>query len=126
MRKFLSILLLFFSTPSFADWDLVASAADNTSDHYIDLDQIRKEGGFIHFWTLTDLKIPDGDGDLSYVNFVLGDCELFRIMYLTGYYYKKNMVKGILTGSTYGQTAEWSSPETGTIDEVLLNKVCDS
>ena len=116
-------MLLLFSTPSFADWDLVASAADDTSDHYIDLDQIRKEGGFVHFWELTDLKQPDKDGDLSYVSFIMGDCESFQLTYLTQYYYKKNMGEGKSSGR--GDATEWMSPEANTLYGFILKKACD-
>ena len=57
------ILLLLFATLSFADWDLVATAGEGSVDSYIDLEQIRKEGGFIHYWNLMDLNQPDSDGD---------------------------------------------------------------
>ena len=125
MKKFLTILLLLLAAPSFADWDLVGTAENGTPSSYIDLDQIRKEGGFIHFWNLSDLKQPDSDGDLSYLTFVLGDCKSFRLMYLIGYYYKKNMGEGASSGSIYGKPSEWDSPTTGTMDELMLNKVCD-
>ena len=123
MKKFLTILLLLFATPSFADWDLVATAEDDSVSNYIDLDQIRKEGGFVHFWELMDLKKPDQDGDLSYVTFIMGDCESFQLMNLTMYYYKKNMGEGKSSGR--GETTEWVSPEADTLYGFILKKACD-
>ena len=123
MKKFLTILLLLFATPSFADWDLVATAEDDSVSNYIDLDQIRKEGEFVHFWELMDLKKPDQDGDLSYVSFIMGDCESFQLMNLIMYYYKKNMGEGKSSGR--GETTEWVSPEADTLYGLILKKACD-
>ena len=124
MKKFLIILLLLFATPSFADWDFVGTAGDGSVDSYIDLDQIRKEGEFIHYWNLMDLKQPDEDGDLSFVTFILGDCKSFRLMYSLAYYYRKNMGGGELSGIMHEPT-EWQSVETGTLDGFALKKACD-
>ena len=81
MKKLLILLFLLITTPSFADWKYVITTADDTADYYIDMDQIRKEGGLVYFWALTNLKKPDSGGDLSYIYLVQGDCKLFRVIF---------------------------------------------
>ena len=124
MKKLLIVLLLLITTPSFADWKYVVTTADDTADYYIDMDQIRKEGGLVYFWALTNLKKPDSTGDLSYIFLVQGDCKLFRVIFFAEHYYKKNMGKGKLS-SSHLIPSDWTSPEKDTVNEVLLKKACE-
>ena len=124
MKKLLIIFSLLITTPSFADWKYVTTTADDTADYYIDMDQIRKEGGLVYYWGLTNLKKPDSGGDLSYVYLVQGDCKLFRVIFFAEHYYKKNMGNGKLSGS-YLNPSDWNSPEKDTANGALLKKACE-
>jgi len=53
---------VFFSSPSFAEWTSVRQGAgeSNSGDaFYIDYDRIRKNDGFVYFWTLSDYLNPN-------------------------------------------------------------------
>ena len=70
------------SSSSYAKWTKVdESVSGNT--FYVDFERIRKVDGFVYYWWLYDLLKPDKDGSLSSLNYIQGDCKLFRYKYLS-------------------------------------------
>ena len=60
--KTLTILLtltftVMFSSPSFADWKKVSESVDGDT-FYVDFERIRKHGGYVYWWYLTDYMKP--------------------------------------------------------------------
>jgi hypothetical protein len=55
--------LTMFASTSFAEWTKVTKNSGGT--FYIDFDKIKKDGGYVYFWELSDLIKPNKDGKLS-------------------------------------------------------------
>ena len=69
MKSLLTIFTLvftvIFSSPSFAKWEKVTEDTMGNT-FYVDFERIRKHGGYVYWWDLTNLLKPDKDGDWSY------------------------------------------------------------
>jgi len=68
MKKLLLIFTLLFSTvmfssPSYSEWTKLSK--NQKSDFYVDFERIRKQGGYVFFWLLSNYYRPDHEGDLS-------------------------------------------------------------
>ena len=125
MKKLLVLLFtILLSFNSFGDWKWIGDNA-NSNDYYIDFEKIKKVDGYKYYWFLTDLLKPDKDGDFSYVSYVQGDCKLSRYMYLSEFYYKQPMGEGKVTTNTI-ENPKWSYPPPDSMNEYLLEQVCDS
>ena len=112
---------LMFSSPSFAGWTKVDE--NEIGNHYVDFDKIRKQDGFVYFWTLFDLLKPDPDGDMSYKNYKQGECKLFRFKSLGFSFHKEPMGGG--TGETGNpENPEWNYPSPNSGDKMTLKLVC--
>ena len=95
MKTLLTIFTLVFtviiSSPSFAKWKKMTE--DNVGNtFYVDFERIRKHDGYVYYWVLEDLLKPDKDGDLSYRNYLQGDCKLFRVKILSYNYHKRELI----------------------------------
>ena len=134
MKKITIIFTLLFSTvmfssPSYAEWTEVGSSVGGTT-FYVDFDRIRKHGGYVYFWILTDSLKPDNFGDLSSKLYRQGDCKLFRHKMLSSSFHKKPMGNGpgqVIkhTGHKHtGELAEWKHPPPNSSHEIILKRVC--
>jgi len=126
--KTLSILLtltfsVMFSSPSFADWKKVSETVDGDT-FYVDFERIRKHGGYVYFWYLTDYLKPSEYGDLSAKVYKQGDCKLFRFKYLSDSYHTQPMGKGTPSASSNKPDKEWEYPSPDSSSETILNSVC--
>ena len=77
MRKLLTLTVLvlsLLSTPVFADWTKVSmNIYGNTINTiYVDFERIRKHGGYVYWWNLSDFPKPDKEGNLSYKTYKQG------------------------------------------------------
>ena len=127
MKKIILIFAFLFSTiiwssKSFGEWEFVESSTDGTRT-YIDFDKIRKHDGYVYFWALEDLLKPDQDGDLSYINYYQGDCNLFRYKHLSASYYKQAMGEGTVNNVT-DENPEWKDVNPNWIMATYLKLVC--
>ena len=116
-------LTMMFSSPCFAEWTKVSENVDGTTS-YVDFDGIRKVGGYVYFWVLTDYLKPKL-GDLSVKVYNQGDCKLFRGKPLSFYSYKEPMGGG--TGDVSEPVKEvqgWMYPLPNSVDEIMLKSVC--
>ena len=127
MKKLLLIFTLLFSTlmfstPSYGEWTKVSESVNGTT-YYVDFERIRKHGGYVYFWYLTDYLKPQKDGELSRTIYQQGDCKLFRYKILSDSYHKEPMGDG--TGKTDNEPdKEWSYPSPNSGNEGILKKVC--
>ena len=123
--KYLLTTLMFtamFLSSSFAGWTKVTENVNGT--YYVDFERIRKHGNYVNFRELVDLLVPDKDGDLSYKLYQQGDCKLFRYKYLSSSNHKQPMGRG--RGAVYNEPdKDWRYPSPYSINEVVLNSVCD-
>lgn len=112
-----------FSSNSFAGWTKVDETAEGTT-FYVDFERIRKHGGYVYFWYLTDLLKPNKFGEFSDKTYSQGDCKLFRYKWLDISYHTQPMGEGTPseTGVTKGQ--KWRYPSPDSVIETVLKTVC--
>ena len=128
MKKLLLIFTLLFSplmfsTPSYGKWTKVASVDNGADIFYVDLERLRKHGGYVYWWTLSDFTIPTTHGDFSNKNYRQGDCKLFRYKNLSWSFHQEPMGGG--TGIQIPPDDKgWNYPPPNSADEVILKRVC--
>ena len=61
---------------------------------YVDFERIRKHGGYVYWWDLSDLLKPTETGMSSAKVYRQGDCKLFRYKSLSFSSYKEPMGGG--------------------------------
>ena len=128
MKKLLLIFTLLFSTlvfssPSYADWTKVGTSVDGDT-FYVDFDRIRKHGGYVYFWQLSE-SVKPVLGDLSAKFYIQGDCKLFRFKYLSYYFHTEPMGNGTPTSSGNTPDKEWRYPSPNSSHEDILKSVCN-
>ena len=126
MRKLTLTALIFsllvLSSTSFADWKNVRENVDGDT-LYVDFERIRKHGGYVYWWELSDLLKPTEQGYLSDKSYNQGDCKLFRYKNLSFSSYKEPMGGG--TGEFYNKPdKDWSYPPSNSNDEFILKSIC--
>jgi hypothetical protein len=115
-----------FSSTSFAGWTRVGESVDGNT-FYVDFERIRKHGGYVYFWDLTDYLKPTKYGHLSGKGYLQSDCKLFRIKALSSSFHKEPMGGG--TGQVIepkGKQANWIYPSPNSMTETILKSVCPS
>jgi hypothetical protein len=117
------LVLSLLSTPVFADWTKVSKNVYGTT-FYVDFDRIRKHGGYVYWWELTDRLKPDKWGDLSDKTYRQGDCKLFRYKTLSDSYHKEPMGEGAPSKSSNEPDKEWGYPHPNSGGELTLKSVC--
>ena len=132
--KTLTILLaltfsVMFSSPSFAEWKKVGRNVSGTT-YYVDLERIRKHGGYVYFWRIRNYLKPDKWGDLSSKVYNQGDCKLFRYKVLSASFHKEPMGRGTdsavqMTGESYTPPDKWKYPPPESSIEEILKRVCN-
>ena len=123
IRTLLTVLVLsLLSTPVFADWTKVSENVDGNT-YYVDFERIRKHGGYVYYWTLSDFLKPTELGHLSGKVYQQGDCKLFRFKVLSYSHHKEPMGRG--TGdSNSPKNPEWIYPPPNSSIETILKSVC--
>ena len=112
-----------FASPAYADWEKVGDDAMGNT-YYVDIDRIRKVGGYVYYWVLGDYTRLTEHGYLSYKTYSQGDCEMFRRKALSGIPSKQPMGNG--GGDTYSPpNPEWRYPPPNSVGEEILKKVCE-
>ena len=111
-----------FSTTSFADWTEVSESVDGDT-FYVDFERIRKHGGYVYYWMLSDYLKPDETEILSGKVYHQGDCELFRFKGLSWSFHKEPMGGG--TGEIDNEPdKDWTYPPPDSVIETVLKAVC--
>ena len=119
---FTLILTVMFSSTSYAEWTKV-TAHVNGNTFYVDLERIRKHGGYVYFWGLMDRLKPSPSGDWSGKTYFQGDCKLFRLKTLSSFFHKEPMGGG--RGEVYTpKKPNWRYANPNSAYEFLLKKVC--
>jgi hypothetical protein len=96
----------------------------NGTTFYVDFERIRKHGGYVYYWYLTDYLKPKF-GDLSGKIYNQGDCKLFRHKSLSFSFHKEPMGGG--TGDVQEPVKKqqgWKYPPPNSVDELILKSVC--
>ena len=127
MRKLTLLTILFLtvlSTPVFADWTKVSEGV-NGDTFYVDFERIRKHGGYVYYWRLSDYLEPNKYGNLSAKVYFKGDCKLFRVKYLSFSLHKEPMGGGKPSTSSNKPDKEWQYPPPDSVIETVLKLVCE-
>jgi hypothetical protein len=129
MNRFLAPILIaltfsvMFPSTSFADWKKVSENMRGMT-FYVDFERIRKHGGFVYFWYLTDYLEPTKYGNLSYKFYGKGDCKLSRVMVLRFSAHKEPMGGGTPSVTNDPKNPEWVYPPPKSSIETELQLVC--
>ena len=127
MKHLTLILSLFFSTlmiasPAYADWESLDDNVDGTT-FYVDFDRIRKNGGYVYYWELSNKMEPIESETLSFKTYTQGDCDMFRYKALSWSFHKQPMGEG-LGDIKSTPNPEWNYPAPNSSAESILNQVC--
>ena len=89
------VFTVMFSSTSFGGWTKVGENAKGMT-FYVDFERIRKHGGYVYYWVLSDYLKPTSQGYLSNQSYNQGDCTLFRLKSLSVSFHEKPSVVGEL------------------------------
>ena len=126
MKTQLLTFSLLLSTATFSSLSLgecVKSAESEDGSFYINLNDIRKVGGYVYWWQLNDLIKPN-KGILSVTTYHQTDCLWFRTKYLRGKSYKANMAEGTAERKYDYDNPRWIYP-AGHLQGQIMQDVCD-
>ena len=118
---FTLVFTVMFSSTSFGEWTKVSKNVDGTT-FYVDFERIRKHGGYVYWWDLSDYLKPT-QGDLSGKNYNQGDCKLFRYKTLSFSSHKEPMGGGTGKSFTYNDN-DWKYPTPNSSVEQIQKIVC--
>ena len=120
------LLALTLSTPSFSEWTKVAKIDDGTV-YYVDFENIKKQGGYSYFWTLSDSPEACMHGHLSGKTHKKVDCMLMRYQDLSFKNYKQSMGLGSedRENNYSPKNQEWEYPQPNSSSEAILKAVCN-
>ena len=122
LTTFTLVFTLMFSSTSFAEWTKEGNNTDGDT-YYVDYERIRKHGGYVYYWILSDYRKPTDNGRLSTEAYSQGDCKIFRTQVLSFVFHNQPM--GRDAGSSYSpENPEWEYPRPGSLSEGILQAVC--
>ena len=103
-------------------WSKVGKSVKGNT-FYVDFERIRKHGGYVYWWDLSDYLKPTEQGHLSSKTYNQGDCKLFRIKYLSFSHHKESMGEG--TGEIHNpKNPEWLYPPPDSVLAIILKTIC--
>ena len=122
---FLLLCIVIKPSISNAEWEYIVKNIGGKK-FYVENERIRKHSGYIYYWTLTDYLKSDRWGSLSAQTYHQGDCNLFRYKFLSFSFHKQPMGNG---DGDYQKPVkdleDWQYPPPKSVDEILLNYVCN-
>ena len=123
MKK-LAILLfsILISFSSYGEWTKHGTTLEGSNTFYIDKDTIKKRGGNVYFWTLSDFSTPDPDGDNSKKYMMQAECDLIGAKYESISGYKGPMGTGKL--KLYDASSKWAYFAPGTVGADIVKYAC--
>ena len=124
MKKLLALLFsIFISFNSYGEWIEVSKGATTGNTTYIEVDRIREENGYVYFWILQDLVIPNDWGDMSIKAYWQGECGVIRMKSLSTIFYSQPMGEG--TSESDNSPKEWEYLSPDSTGEAMLDYACD-
>lgn len=119
MMKYLIPILMFCSSPAWADWSYINKIGD--SSLYIDPLSARS-GTRPRVCALQDYGHADEYGDWSAKLLLEANCNDRKMRQLSGVFFKESMGRGAAT-SAY-QPTDWVAPAVGSTDMTALQFLC--
>tara|TARA_R110000803_G_C11986779_1_gene321410 strand:- start:872 stop:1222 length:351 start_codon:yes stop_codon:yes gene_type:complete len=114
---------MMFSSPSYAGWTAVSVSVDGDTI-YLDFDRIKKNGGYVYSWRLTNYLEPDEWGDFSSLVYEKIDCKLSRVIRLSKNYYTQPDAKGKPSTIDNKPDKDWAYAAPRSVRETILKNAC--
>ncbi len=115
---------LMFSSTSFAGWTKVITNVSGDTFH-VDFESIKKHGGYVYWWDLTDYFEPSELEVLSAKTYHQGDCKTFRYKWLSMSFHREPMGGGTSEVIKLNKKDKrWRDPPPPSSEEVILKSVC--
>ena len=125
MKKLLALLFsILISFNTYGEFVEVASAADDSFTVYIDIATIKENKGYVYYWTLRDLLVPNAYGTMSAKLYFQVDCGIFKEKVLSYNYFKQPMGQGDVEIDTPSDP-KWMYPTSTSVDGIVLDYACD-
>ena len=117
---FLSLLIIFYSSQSKAEW--IKYTSSQRSDIYISDDNSKWEGSIFKMWILHDFHKTIGKSK-SGMNYKSFDCSNNMVKTTTSISYSKKMGGGDVTYKKTNMDV-WSDIVPGTLNDIIFKTVC--
>ena len=109
------------SAPSYAEWTRVG---ENVSGNifYVDFEKIKKQGGYVYWWSLLNFVKPLDGKYLSHKVHTQGDCALSRFLTLSSHLHSEPMGRG--SNDALKPPEMWRYPSPNSVNRTILKSVC--
>ena len=125
MKALLLTGLMLLTGSAWAEWQLVAIAAEDGDKYYSDPQSVRINGNKRLIWEIEDLKVRDKDGELSMRSRVEYDCSLERARRLSFSTHSGAMATGtVLLVKPINELTPWRDIPPGTVLELRFKYAC--
>ncbi|MDC0423363.1 hypothetical protein OAL85_03690 [Methylophilaceae bacterium] len=126
MKTILFSLLLIFSTPLYADWNLIYKNEIIKSEYFLNLNNFKRNKDKVRAWTLENFLEPQKVENLDYLSvksFVEFNCKESSLRILAYSLYSNNMGKGKAIFSK-GSPLKWMKISKNTIFSSYSQIIC--
>ena len=124
MKGLIFVLLMFISCSVWAEWVLIGESTDGSATIYVDPATIRREGVLVKYWRLTDIRVRNKDGNMSWRTRDELDCKKERSRVTSMTTFSDSMLGGSLNGNFNYPNDEWADIPPCTLDAVKMKFVC--
>ena len=122
MMKKLALILSLISLSAHAEWQLIQTDKDN-SRFYLDLETVTVVDTYKRIWVLNDLGQANSQGSKSFRSIEEYDCPQSRGRVIQIAAFTGDMASGEILARGHGN-GNWLQPDKGTLDEIIMQKVC--
>ena len=124
MKKLLILLFsILISFNSYGEWKQITVSLDGQHTHYVNVDTIKENNGYVYFWKLIDYLKRNEWGDMSIMIYLQGDCGVTRHKILTFLPYDQPMGNGEF--KQFDGDGKWDYLLPNSVSEEVLNFVCN-
>jgi hypothetical protein len=122
MKLSVFAICLLCSSHAVAEWEWVGES--NTSNFYVDLATVSKNGSLLQVWQMEDFKQRGTEGLMSRSSRAEYDCQTERYRYLFQILYSKPMGRGKPRTIRHKGSPLWLGITSNSAAEVTLQTVC--
>ena len=126
MKKLTLIFIILFITLNHSSYSKnrwVKIYSDEVGTEYIDIQNIKKNNGYIFFWNLTNVTKPYGGIYYSANVYKQVDCKIFRVKRLVFHWYKKSNGSGTYK-SEPPKNKDWIYPSPNSVEHGNIEYIC--
>ena len=117
-------LVLMWCNVGFAEWINFTPNDKGGVYTYFDTASIKKSGGYIQVWTLTDYPTPDSEGNYSNKVLYNFDCNSLSAKFIEAIVYTGQMGKGTSTSILERLPGGWNDFGPNSVNYNLAKHVC--